>query len=62
MPRTDIVSVYYSKGGSDTLSLVIPKKGRPVGANIKAGDKYQAIIEDGGRVIKYRRVADSSPV
>lgn len=46
MPKTDIVSVYRSKGESDTLAVVIPKNIRTE-LNLKRGDKLKATISNG---------------
>ncbi len=54
MPRTDIVTVFQSKGNSDTLALVVPKNVRE-SLRIRRGEKFQAKADSRGRIV-FRRI------
>ena len=50
---TDIVKIYWSKGNSDTLAVVIPKS---VKVRQKLGDMLKASVDSNSGKILYQRV------
>ena len=55
MSSTDTVKVYQSKGASDTLAIVIPKKIRS-SLNLYRGDKFQVTVDNSGNIVYKKKI------
>ncbi|HEX9320361.1 MAG TPA: AbrB/MazE/SpoVT family DNA-binding domain-containing protein [Nitrososphaeraceae archaeon] len=54
MPRTVFVKIYQSKGNSDTMAVVIPKKLRKT-LKLKKGDTLEAKVDDKNGLLIYTK-------
>jgi AbrB family looped-hinge helix DNA binding protein len=55
MPRTVFVKIYQSKGNSDKMPIVIPKKLRKR-LKLKEGDTLEAKADDKNGLLIYRKI------